>query len=710
MTDAPDWQHALTLLQQGQAQQARVYLQAHPVEHAEQDFLLGVCAHALQEIPQALEHFARALRRDPAHARSAAAAGALLAGQGHPAEAEQVFRQSLARQEDRQVRFNLAVVLEDSGRLEEAVAEYGRLIHAHPDDYAPRHNRAGLFARRMQLNEAAADYRELVRHHPDKTLPWQNLADIEISQGHYDAALARLQEVLRREPANAKAAMSAAIAAAASGQFDASTHYFEQLRQLDPALWQGALDRINGQGGTADRPEPRLIFLVRQHEHLTACDWSRWPLYADTFRQLCQHPARGELRSLAFRAVALPLEAAAQRQLSVAIAGQVSPGQSLAPAATPAPSRLRVGYLGSRLGHHATGLLLQHFLAAHDRHAVELFLIDLGGDDGSPVARQLRGTPGLEVMALQGLDDAAAASRIAALRLDILVDLCGYNDDPRPGVLARHPAAVQVAWLGAPYTTGAPWIDYVISDARVRPGEGWCTEAEVLLPQCYFVFSHDGAVPVPPPRPSLGLPDNRFVFACLSSPFRIDPETFDVWMRILQQTPDSVLWLLGDSSAVILNLKREAEWRGIDPRRLLFAPRTSPAAHLARFAAADLFLDTRYCNGHTTVAEALWSGLPVLTCPGPTFASRVAGSLLHSCDLSGLVMPDWASYEQEAVALYRDRARLTNLRQQLARARQQAAPFNLPAQARHLERAFRHMRERHARALAPAGFAVAELP
>lgn len=709
MTASPAWQQAVTLLQQGQPLHARDCLLASPVDHPEQDFLLGVCAHALQDIAQALQLFTRCLAHHPGHARATAALGALLAGLGRHGDAEQVLRRGLARQDDAQARFNLAVVLEDTSRLDEALAEYSRLLQDRPDDYAPRHNRAGLYARRLQLAEAAADYRELVRRHPDRTLPWQNLADIEISQGHYDAAIGRLDEVIRREPANAKATLSLAIANAAAGAFVASDQHFARLHALDPVLWQSAVDRINGPRGDATQPEPRLIFLVRQHEHLTACDWSRWPLYQQAFSQAIASPPRGDLMSLAFRALALPVTAAEQRRLASTIAGQVPRLPSLQPGATAAPARLRIGYLGSAFGHHATGLLLHRFPAQHDPATTEVFLLDLGQDDGSSESRHLRQTPGLTPIALAGLDDATAAARIAALQLDILVDLCGYNDNPQPGILAQHPAAVQVGWLGAPYTSGSPWMDYVISDAQASPAPDWCSEAEVLMPDSYFVFSHGGQPPGTPPRTQLGLPQQHFVFACLNSAFRIDPDTFDVWMAILRQTPDSVLWLLADSSAVVLNLKREAEWRGIDPRRLLFAPRTAPDAHLARLGAADLYLDTRHCNGHTSVAEALWSGLPVLTCPGATFASRVGGSLVQSCRLPELVMPDWSAYEREAVALYHDRPRLQALRQRLAQSRHHAAPFDLAGQARHLETAFRHMRERFANSLPPAPFAVAGL-
>jgi protein O-GlcNAc transferase len=698
------------LLRQGDALGARNHLMRTPVTHAEQEFLLGVCAHALQDIPQALSYFQQALRYDPAHTQAAAALGALLAGLGRHTDAEIVFRRCLRRIDDTQVRFNLAVLLEDTGQLDNALAEYSRLITQAPDHYAPRHNRAGLYARRMQLTEAAADYRELIRLHPEQTLSWQNLADIEISQGYYEAALQRLNEVIRREPNNAKALMSAAIAAAADGQFAVSAQHFNQLQQQDPTLWQNALQRLNSRGGSATQIEPELIFLVRQLEHLSACDWSHWSLCVDTFKRFCQHPGQGERLSLAFRSVALPLSSADQLALSTAISQQFHAPLLPAPAVTPMPARLRVGYLGTRFGHHATGLLLRDVLSAHDTASVDVFLLDLGRDDSGAISQQLRTTPGLQTVALHDFDDTKAAERIAALQLDILIDLNGYNDDPRPGILARRPAPVQIGWLAAPYSSGAPWMDYIISDAQVRPDDDWCSEAEALLPQSYFVFSREALPPITTARQALGLPDNRFVFACLNSAFRIDPDTFGVWMNILRQAPESVLWLLADSPAMVLNLKREAEWQGVDPRRLLFATRTSTSAHLARLAAADLYLDTRYCNGHTSVAEALWSGLPVLTCPGQTFASRVGSSLAQSCQLPELVMPDWAAYEQEAVALYHDRARLQQLRSRLAETRHHADIFNPATQAQHLEKAFRHMRQRFADGFPPAPFAVADLP
>lgn len=700
---------ALALLHAGQAGAARTLLQSQPGEDAQHAFLLGACAHAMGDIPAALTAFTTALRRDPAHAPAACALGSLYAGLGRRHEAEALFRQTLSRIQDEQLWFNLAVVLEDEERLTDALQEYGALLRYAPDHYAARHNRAGLLARQMRLAEAAADYRELIQRHPAQMLPWQNLADIEIGQGHYEHALQGLAEVSRREPHNAKACMSQAIALAASGNFMESRERFARLQQLDAGLWQDALDRTNNRFGHATEPEPRLIFLVHQQEHLNACDWSRWPLQQQVFRDFIAAPDQGELISLVFRSQSCAVSAREQKQLAMAAASQI-PSAPCGHPPTATPVRLRIGYCAASFGHHVMGLLLQDFFAAHDPAATEIFILALSPFDDSAAARTIRATPGLHWIDLSALDDVAAAAQIRSLQLDIAVDLSGYNDNPRPAVLAQRPAPVQVSWLCATYTSGAPWLDYYLGDARARPEDGWCSEAEVLLPDCYFLLSHDAAPPVAPPRAQLGLPENRFVFACLNAVYKIDPDTFGEWMQILQQAPDSVLWLVGDSSAAVLNLKREAEWRGIDPRRLLFAPRTDPAAHRARLGAADLFLDTRHYNGHTTVAEALWSGLPVLTCPGVTFSSRVAGSLLHSCGLPELVTTSREDYQTLALALYHDRPRLTALRARLQQTRLTAAPFDLARQARHIEKAFRHMRERFAQGLPPQPFNVADLP
>lgn len=700
------WREAASLLQRGQAGAARALLLARPASEAEHAFLLGAAAHALADLPAALQSFALALQRDPGHAQAACALGSLLAAQGRLAEAEALFRNTLARLEHRQLRFNLAVVLDEQGRAAEAEAEYSRLLAANPDDLGARHNRAALHAAALRLTEAAQDYRELRRRHPGHTLALQNLADIELSLGRYEVALELVAEVRRREPHNSKALVTEALALAAAGRFDAASAAFDGLQREDGALWQEALARVNGQYGRASRIEPRLIYLLRQHEHREACDWSGIRRSYEVWGEL-DRVGEGELMPLAFRALTVPLSASAQAALARRIAAQTGAGV-LPYRHVPTGQvrqRLRVGYCSPNFGQIATGVLLRGLFRRHDPARIEPFLLALRPDDGSAITREIRasGAPWLD---LSALDDAAAAARIRALDLDLLVSLAGYNSGARPRLLACRPAPVQVGWLAMPSTSGAPGMDYLLSDARSAAGPGWCTEAEVWLPECYFYFSHDGMPPAAPPRHQLGLPERAFVFCCLNASYKHDPDTFDIWMGLLRRCPDSVLWLLADSPAAALNLRREAEWRGVEPSRLLFAPRVAPALHQARLAAADLFLDTRYANGHTTVAEALWAGLPVLTCAGETFASRVGHSLVSSCGLAELSVPDWTAYAAQAEALYHDRAHREALRQRLAQTRLTAAPFALDRQTRALEAAYARMHERFQAGLPPEGFVL----
>lgn len=701
---------AAALLQQGNAVAARELLLANPQTNAEQDFLLGVCAHLLNEIPQALQYFTAALKRDAAHARSAAALSSLYAGLGHPQQAEQLLRQTLARVDDVQLRFNLGVALEQQEKIAEAQSCYSQLLEKQPLHYGARHNRAGLYARQMRLHEAAADYRELIKQHPGVSLPWQNLADLEISLGRYDEALNLLQEVRKREPQNGKALQSVAVAHAANGSFVESDAAFRELKTLAPDIWEAARARIDAKHEQSTHIDSRIIYLVRQYEHMEVCRWHDWQQAPAAWHDFIQNPGPGDLLALSFRSLVMPTSSDEQRRISRLIDQQAR--ADLLPRhwpATPAPARLRVGYMSAWFGRHATGVLLRHFFKAH-AEVVDVVLVILSPHDGSDVAKEIF-SAAADVLDVSAMDDATARTAIAALELDILVDFNGYTSNSRAGLMIDRLAPIQLHWLIMTASTGSPTIDYYISDAQVRPHDDWCDEAEVLMPESYFVFSP--AMPEPPQAPSrqtLGLPESRFVFCCLNASQKIDPETFALWMDILKAVPDSVLWLLGGQTATIMNLKREAEWQSVDPRRLLFAPKIDHLEHVARMGAADLFLDTRYYNAHTTAAEALWAGLPVLTCPGETYPSRVGKSLVLSCELPELVAKDWYEYRELALRAARDPEWLAGLRARLAESRLRSPVFDVKRQARNVEKAYRHMRERFAQGLPPAPFNIADLP
>ena len=309
--------------------------------------------------------------------------------------------------------------------------------------------------------------------------------------------------------------------------------------------------------------------------------------------------------------------------------------------------------------------------------------------------------------------DGEIARLLREMEIDIAVDLKGYTQDSRPGILAHRPAPVQVHYLGFPGTMGADYIDYIISDPTIVPPEheSFYTEKIALLPDTYQGNDAKRAIAeATPTRAEAGLPEHGFVFCCFNNNFKILPEMFAIWMRLLGAVEGSVLWLLEDNPAAARNLKHEAASRGIAPARLIFAPRASYEAHLARQPLADLFLDTLPYNAHTSASDALWVGLPIVTCLGTTFAGRVAASLLEAAGLPELVTDSLSAYEVVTLKLAREPSALSALKTRLGQNRSTHPLFDTARFTRNLEAAYATMWQRHTQGLPPAGFAVALPP
>jgi predicted O-linked N-acetylglucosamine transferase (SPINDLY family) len=292
--------------------------------------------------------------------------------------------------------------------------------------------------------------------------------------------------------------------------------------------------------------------------------------------------------------------------------------------------------------------------------------------------------------------------------IDIAVDLMGFTKDFRLGVLARRAAPIQVNYLGYPGPMGAPYMDYILADATVIPEDhdAFYAERVVRLPVAYQINDNRRVVSHTPTRGECGLPQNAFVFCCFNNPQKITPEIFDIWMRLLRATEGSVLWLFAGNAKAAANLRLEAEKRGVAPERLIFAPKASVADHLARHRLADLCLDTLPYNAHTTASDALWAGLPVLTCLGETFAGRVAASLLKAIGLDALITRTLAEYEALALRLARDPAYLATLKDRLIRNRDTFPLFDTQSATRHIETAYQTMAEIARRRQKPRSFTV----
>jgi predicted O-linked N-acetylglucosamine transferase (SPINDLY family) len=370
--------------------------------------------------------------------------------------------------------------------------------------------------------------------------------------------------------------------------------------------------------------------------------------------------------------------------------------------------KIRLAYLSGDFHEHATAQLTAELFDLHDRSKFEIFGISYGPDDRSPMRERLMRSFDRFVDA-RLLADANVARMLSELEVDIAIDLKGHTTDARLGILAHRPAPIQVDYLGFPGTTGADFIDYIVADRFVLPEEHqrFYSEKVVYLPDCYQVNDSRRAIPDrTATRIEAGLPQNGFVFCCFNNNYKINPQMFDVWMRLLRQIPRSVLWLLEDNGTAKENLRNEAQARGVPSASLVFAPRLPHPDHLARHRLADLFLDTLPYNAHTTASDALWAGLPLLSCAGGTFAGRVAGSLLRGIGLSELVTHSLQDYEALALKLAKDSQLRGKLRAKLARNRSGEPLFNTDRFRRHIESAYLTMWETWQRGGRPRAFAV----
>jgi predicted O-linked N-acetylglucosamine transferase (SPINDLY family) len=358
-------------------------------------------------------------------------------------------------------------------------------------------------------------------------------------------------------------------------------------------------------------------------------------------------------------------------------------------AAGPRQGRIKIGYLSGDLCMHAVGLLTPELFELHDRERFEVHAFCWSREDGTAQRRRILAAMD-QHHRLTGLSDEAAARLIAQQGIDVLVDLQGLTSGARPDILAYRPAPVQVSYLGLPATSALPGVDWIVADRFVMPPEylPFCTERPIVLEHCYQISDRQREVGPAPTRAQYQLPENAFVFCSFNNNHKFNPEMFGSWMRILQQVPGSVLWLLADNEWARANMLVAAAEQGIAAERLIFAPRVTPAEYLARFALADLVLDTFPFNAGTTASDCLWMGAPMLTRSGRSYISRMAGSLLTHVGLPDLVTYSLPEYEQRAVQIGLNPARAASYKRYLREHGRQSALFDVPGFVSELEGKF----------------------
>jgi len=576
--------------------------------------------------------------------------------------------------------FDAAATLERSGQRPAAVELYRHWLKHHaraPHAYAAWFNLAVSLVGENDTAGAEAAYRQSISLRPTFIEARLNLGTLLERLGRPAEALATWRDILepgarldvRQQPALAIQALNnLGRLLELQMDFPAAEAMLERSLRIDPQ-------------------QPKVI----SHWVFLRMKQCHWPVY-QPLPGLSEAQMRAGASALAMLSLSDdPAEqlAASRRFVAEKVLSNAPPlsdGQGYG------HQRLRIGYLSSDLCSHAVSILTAELYELHDRTRFEVYAFSWSREDHTPLRARVVAAMD-HYIRIDAMSDLQAAQCIRAHEIDILVDLHGLTLGARPDIIAHRPAPVQLTYLGFPGSTALPGIDYVIADEFLIPPAlaAHFTEQPLYLPDTFQVNDRQRQIGVCPSRASVGLPEEAFVFCSFNNNYKFSAELFAVWMRILQRVPDSVLWLVADFDVVRDNLWRYAEQAGIARERIIFAGRAMPADYLARYQLADLFLDTYPFNAGTTASDALWAGLPLLTCAGRTFSSRMAGSLLRAVGLPQLITTSFAEYEEQAVALGHERARIAAMKQQLQDNRLSCALFDSPRLVRNLETQLRRI-------------------
>ncbi len=614
---------------------------------------------------------------------------------------------------------NKGNVLSELRRYDEALASYTQLLSVRPDYLDGLNNRGNVLSSLGRYEEALVDYARLLTGQPDNVIALYNSGEAFRCLHRYQEAAAAFQRALTLKPDYVEAYGKLALVMRMQYRLNEALAIADQglAIKADDANLLYLRGNIASRLGRTEQAEADLAAaLARDPNHPAAFGelmWQRllncaWTSVREGLDQLLatSRPTGEFIPPL----LLLGLIDDPERHFEFASRAQGSAAPALsAPRPEPvARDRIRVAYLSADFHIHPTAFLTAELFEQHDRCRFEIIGISYGPDDGSDIRARIK--QGLDVFHdVSSLADDAAANLLRSLSVDVAVSLKGHTDDARLNILTTRPAGVQAQYLGYPGTTGAPFIDYVIADPFVLPfdQQAFYSEKIVHLPDCYQVNDRKRDMGgEPSSRAALGLPDHGFVFGCFNASWKISEATFDLWMRILNRVPGSVLWLLESNAVATKNLRNAAESRGVRGDRLIFADRTDFAAHMARYRRMDLFLDTLPYNAHTTASDALWMGVPVLSCSGRAFASRVGGSLLHAAGLPELSVTNLSDCEEQAVALAMDSGKLGTLKARLQQNRLSCPLFDSQRFARHIEAAYARMVDLWRKGQAPQSFSV----
>jgi predicted O-linked N-acetylglucosamine transferase (SPINDLY family) len=673
----------------------------------------GMALSAVNRFDDALASYDRALTQQPGNPAILTARGITLRAQRRTAEALESFERALAADPSFvDARYNRAVALLQLQRYGDALAGFESVMTAWPGNAELLSNRGVALSSLGRPAEALASFEQALAIEPNFVEVWGNRALALRGLARFEDALASYDRQLALRPGDPVAWNERGSVLRFLKRFDEALQcysraiemradYADALNNRGQALWTDKKDQpaalADLERALAINPDHAYTRGEVLHLKMYGADWDGFEKLKskiETGIRLGQRVARPFL----FQAVSNSpedLQACSRiwaRDQYFEVAG--TPRHD--PAARKGHEKIRIGYISGEFRDQATAILMAGLYERHDREKFEVIAIDNTGAASDAMRTRLEKAFD-RMIDISVMSDEAAADRIRGEEIDILVNLNGYFGKPRMGVFARRPAPIQVNYLGFPATLGASYIDYILADGIVIPPgeEKFYDEQVVRLPGSYQVNDNKGRVlAAVPSRVESGLPAKGFVFANFNNSYKLTPDVFAGWMRILKAVDGSILWLLEARAPFAQNLAQQAKAHGVDPARIVYAPELPPEQHLARLTLADLILDTLPYNAHTTASDALWAGVPLLTLRGTAFPGRVAASLLTAAKLPELITETPADYEALAIKLANEPAALKALKDKLAANRDTCALFDTEKSARNIESAYARMWQR----------------
>ena len=647
-----DQEALIALFNQGQFTQAVAQAEAMAQSFPKSFFvwnLLAAAQASLGETAKALEGFRKTIELNPNYADGHSNLGAMLVRQGKLAEAAASFKRTLQIKPDYAEAYNnLGNILKGQGKLDEALESYKRALEIKPNYPVAYNNLGNALKDQGKLDEAVASCKRALEIKPDFAEAYINLGNALKEQGKLDEAVASYKQALEIKPDYPVAYNNLGTVLTKQGKLDEAVASYKRALEI--------------------KPDYAVAEAQMRHQQQHMCDFT---LYTG-LKEVAQRLDTSDEAIPPFIQLSWQDNAAAQLHRSQRFAKTNYPTASPAPIAKPPtvrPERLRVGYFSADFHNFPGMYLMARMLEIHNRNAFEIFAYSYGPQKNDEMRRRIR--DGVDhFVDIAGQTDQSIQSQAKSDKIDIAIHRNGYTTSSRTEIFVNRLAPIQISYLGYPGSLGAEFIDYIVADPIVVPAEQrqFYSERIIYLPDTYQPTDNTRQIAsINTKRAEFGLPEKGVVFCCFNNSFKISPHEFDIWMRLLSKVGGSVLWLLEGNEWAAKNLRLEAENRGINPDRLVFAKRLPQVEHLARHKHIDLFLDTFNYNAHTTASDALWAGLPVVTKAGEQFSARVAASVLDAVGLPELITASEDEYEQLAFELATKPRKLKTLKRKLAK-------------------------------------------